>query len=128
LTAAWRWAARATLEPVSGGLHRDHGGHVVRGQILGAEQRVLLLASPAVEQQAGITERLSAYLAECYVIDRAHSAALAEDVLNRTVLPRLLRTLLNVEEVIKDTPDDSALTKDVDVRAIRRLVSTVLPG
>jgi AcrR family transcriptional regulator len=77
---------------------------------------------------ASTYERLSAYLAEHYPMDSARSAALAEDVLNAAVLPRLLRTLLNVEEVIKDTPDDAALAQDVDLTAIRRLVGAALGG
>jgi len=72
--------------------------------------------------------RLGTYLVERYRLDPARSAALAEDLLARTVLPRLLRTLLNVEEVIKDAPDDAALAQDVDLAAIRRLVSATLPG
>jgi AcrR family transcriptional regulator len=75
---------------------------------------------------ASAYERLSAYLAERYGMDRAHSAALAEDVINAAVLPRLVRTLLNVEEVIKDMPDEAALAEDVDLTEIRRLVSTAL--
>lgn len=55
------------------------------------------------------------------------SAALAEDLLGRTV-PRSLRTLLNVEEWAKDMPDDTTLAEDVDLKAIRRVVSTALPG
>ena len=60
-------------------------------------------------------------------MDHAGSAALAEDLLGRTVLPRLFRTLLNVEEPIKDPPEDTALAEHVDLTAIRRLVSTALP-
>jgi AcrR family transcriptional regulator len=77
---------------------------------------------------AGTYERLGAYLAERYAMDRADSAALAEDLLDRTVLPRLFRTLLNVEKVIKDTPEATTLAADVDLDAIRRHVSTALPG
>jgi uncharacterized MnhB-related membrane protein len=73
-------------------------------------------------------ERLSVYLAEQYAMDDADSVALAEDLLGRTVLPRLFRTLLNVEAVIKEAPEDTALAEDVDLNAIRRLVSTALPG
>jgi hypothetical protein len=73
-------------------------------------------------------QRLSVYLAGQYAMDHADSAALAEDLLGRTVLPRLLRTLLNAEAVIKDTPADTTLAEDVDLNAIRRLVSTALPG
>jgi|SRR5271165_1730811 len=76
---------------------------------------------------ASTYERLSVYLAEQYAMDPADSAALAEDLLDRTVLPRLLRTLLNVEEVIKDAPEDKTLAEDVDLNAIRRLVSAALP-
>ncbi|GLY84419.1 TetR/AcrR family transcriptional regulator [Actinoallomurus iriomotensis] len=77
---------------------------------------------------ASTYERLSAYLAERYAMDHADSAALAEDLLARTVLPRLFRTLLNVDEVIKDMPEESALAGDVDLDAIRRLVAATLPG
>lgn len=77
---------------------------------------------------ASTHQRLSAYLSGQYAMDRADSAALAEDLLGRTVLPRLLRTLLNVEDVIKDMPEVEALAGDVDLAAIRRLVSTALPG
>ncbi len=61
-------------------------------------------------------------------MDHADSAALAEDLLGRTVLPRLFRTLLNVEEPLKDPPEDTALAEHVDLTAIGRLVSTALPG
>jgi AcrR family transcriptional regulator len=77
---------------------------------------------------ASTYQRLSAYLAERYAMDTAHSAALAEDVLNAAVLPRLLRTLLNAEEVIKDVPDEAMLALDVDLTTIRRIVSTALGG
>ena len=72
-------------------------------------------------------ERLTVYLVEQYGMERADSAALAQDLLGRAVLPRLFRTLLNVEDVIKDAPGDTALAEDVDLNAIRRLVSTALP-
>lgn len=72
-------------------------------------------------------ERLTGYLAERYVMDHADGAALAEDLLGRAVLPRLFRTLLNVENPIKDEPDDTTLAQHVDLKAIRRLVSAALP-
>jgi AcrR family transcriptional regulator len=74
------------------------------------------------------SERLSGYLAEQYELGPADSAALAGDLLGRTVLPRLFRTLLNVENPIKDEPDDAALAEHVDLDAIRRVVSAALPG
>lgn len=77
---------------------------------------------------ASTYERLSVYLAGQYAMDPADSAALAEDLLGRAVLPRLFRTLLNVEEVIKDMPEDAALAGDVDLNTIRKMVVAALPG
>lgn len=77
---------------------------------------------------ASTYQRLGRYLAEHYALTGAASTALAEELLNRTVLPRLFRTLLNVEEAIKDTPEETALAGDVDLTAIRRLVTAALPG
>lgn len=77
---------------------------------------------------ASTYERLSTYLAERYGMDPADGTALAEDLLARTVLPRLFRTLLNVEPGFKDMPEETSLAEDVDLDAIRRLVSTALPG
>ena len=71
-------------------------------------------------------QRLSDYLAGRYAMDQAASTALAEDLLARTVLPRLLRTLLGVEDPIKDSPDEAALAQDVDLAAIRQLVTGTL--
>ncbi len=75
-------------------------------------------------------ERLSTYLADQYELDQPGSAALAQDLLSRTVLPRLLRTLLSVEDVIKreSSPDEKALPEDVDLNALRPLVSAALPS
>jgi len=72
-------------------------------------------------------ERLSGYLAARYEMGDADGAALAEDLLGRAVLPRLFRTLLNVENPIKDQPDDTALAQHVDLDAIRLMVSAELP-
>jgi AcrR family transcriptional regulator len=79
---------------------------------------------------ASTYERLSTYLAAQYAMEQAGSMALAEDLLDRAVLPRLMRTLLSVEDVIKDKdkPEDADLARDVDLTAIRRLVSAALPG
>lgn len=76
---------------------------------------------------AGTYKRLTAYLAKRYGMRHADGASLAEDLLGRTVLPRLFRTLLNVEDALKDPPDDATLADDVDLTPIRRLVSTALP-
>jgi AcrR family transcriptional regulator len=70
--------------------------------------------------------RLSDYLAGQFGMDQAASTALAEDLLARTVLPRLFRTLLGVEDPVKDQPDEAALSRDVDLATIRQLVSSAL--
>jgi AcrR family transcriptional regulator len=71
-------------------------------------------------------QRLSDYLAGQLGMDQAASTALAEDLLARTVLPRLFRTLLGVEDPVKDQPDEAALSGDVDLAAIRQVVSRAL--
>jgi AcrR family transcriptional regulator len=71
-------------------------------------------------------QRLSDYLAGQYGMDQAASTALAEDLLARTVLPRLLRTLLGVEDPVKGSAEEATLAQDVDLAAIRRLVSGAL--
>ncbi|MFC0038282.1 TetR/AcrR family transcriptional regulator [Actinomadura rayongensis] len=73
----------------------------------------------------GTYERLSAYLAERYAVD---GAALAEDLVARTVLPRLVRTLLSVEEPAKNAPEEASLAADVDLDAIRQIVTGTLDG
>jgi hypothetical protein len=73
------------------------------------------------------SERLTGYLAEQYQLGHADAAALAENLLGRTVLPRLFRTLLNVENPIRDEPDETALPEHVDLTAIRSQVSAALP-
>lgn len=75
---------------------------------------------------ASTHQRLAAYLADRYRLDR--SAGAAEDLLARTVLPRLLRTLLNVEPALDHEPDEARLAADVDLDTIRRQVAAALPA
>ncbi|MBD0735811.1 TetR/AcrR family transcriptional regulator [Streptomyces sp. CBMA29] len=70
-------------------------------------------------------ERLAAYLVEHY--DTTAADALAQDLLARTVLPRVFRTLLNVEDATKGMPQDDALADHVDLPGIRRVVAGALP-
>jgi AcrR family transcriptional regulator len=72
-------------------------------------------------------ERLTAYLVERYAMTHADGAALATDLLDRAVLPRLFRTLLNVEHPSQRVPDDATLPQDVDLDTIRQFVSLTLP-
>ena len=70
-------------------------------------------------------QRLGAYLAEHY---GPESAALAPGLLDRAVLPRLFRALLLVEPATKESPEEDRLAQDVDLDAIRRIVTEVLPA
>jgi hypothetical protein len=89
-------------------------------------------------------ERLATYLGEHY--PRLDHQAVAHDLLDRAVLPRLFRALprlfralprlfralLGVGEVIKgvvgDPPGEETLARDVDLQPIRRLVDAQLNG
>jgi AcrR family transcriptional regulator len=73
-------------------------------------------------------DRLAAYLAQQGLLSPPEAAALAADLLARTVLPRLFRTLLNVEPPAKDNPGDTLLAEDAGLSAIRQLVRASLPA
>lgn len=72
--------------------------------------------------------RLADYLTEHFDTDRADP--LAQDLLGRTVLPRLIRTLLTADAVLKspESPSERTLADDVDLAAIREVVSAALPS
>ncbi|WP_409491095.1 TetR/AcrR family transcriptional regulator [Amycolatopsis sp. cmx-11-12] len=72
--------------------------------------------------------RLAGYLTEHFDTDRADP--LAQDLLSRTVLPRLIRTLLTADAVLKspESPSEHTLADDVDLAAIREVVSAALPS
>ncbi len=76
---------------------------------------------------ASTRERLSTFLTEQYTDANRDSSALAEDLLARAVTPRLTRTLLGVDDAIPghDAPTDADLEADVDLHAIRTLVTTL---
>ena len=73
-------------------------------------------------------DRLAAYLAGPYRLSAPEATALAGDLLARTVLPRLFRTLLNVERPVKDNPGDAILAEDAGLSRIRQLVRASLPA
>jgi AcrR family transcriptional regulator len=73
-------------------------------------------------------DRLAAYLSEQYQLSPSEAAALAADLLARTVLPRLFRTLLGVEPPARDDPGDAPPADDAGLTAIRPLVRASLPG
>jgi AcrR family transcriptional regulator len=73
-------------------------------------------------------KRLGAHLCEHWDLDEEAGADLAEDLLGRTVLPRLFRALLGVEDATTEPPDGPRPAVDANLRAIRRLVASALPG
>ena len=79
---------------------------------------------------ASTLERLTAHLVVHFAMDQADGEVLAQDLLSRAVLPRLFRVLLNVEGAIESTaerpPTDAALAGDVDLEAIRQIVTAAL--
>lgn len=73
-------------------------------------------------------ERLAAFLAERYQLAPATSTHVAGELLARAVYPRLVRTLLGVEEPLKEMPDEASIATDIDLAPIRRAVATLLPS
>lgn len=72
------------------------------------------------------TRRLAEYLEASF--EMADAEQVAADLLSRTALPRLIRTLLGVEEPINEVPEEEALASHVDLAAIREVVTPLLPG
>jgi len=73
-------------------------------------------------------ERLAAFLRERCQLAPATSTDIAHELLGRTIYPRLVRTLLGVEEPLKEVPDEAAIAADLDLAPIRRAVAALLPS
>jgi AcrR family transcriptional regulator len=73
-------------------------------------------------------ERLAAFLSERCQLAPPASTDIARELLGRTVYPRLFRTLLGVEEPLKERPDEAAIAADLDLAPIRRAVAALLPS
>ena len=73
-------------------------------------------------------DRLAAFLRERCQLATRTSAEIARQLLGRTVYPRLFRTLLGVEEPLKEPPDDASVAADPDLAALRRAVAALLPS
>lgn len=72
-------------------------------------------------------DRLAAYVVEHCGREPEDAAALADGLLGRSVLPRLFRTLLSVEDPLREMPEPADLAGDVDLDAIRGMVADALP-
>ncbi|WP_370938376.1 TetR/AcrR family transcriptional regulator [Amycolatopsis sp. cg13] len=70
--------------------------------------------------------RLAGYLAAQYKMDPPEAAVLAEDLVGRTVLPRVFRVLLKAEPAIEEMPSAEAAVENVELEPIRRVVSAAL--
>jgi hypothetical protein len=66
-------------------------------------------------------------MADRYGLPPEDAVERAQRLLDQVVLPRFLRTLLNVEEPIKEAPDDG-IDQDVDLDAIRAAVAVEIAG
>jgi AcrR family transcriptional regulator len=73
-------------------------------------------------------ERLAAFVGESFDLEPGAAGDLARELLGRTVYPRLFRALLGVEPPLAERPDEAAVTRDVDVAAIRRALADLLAG
>jgi AcrR family transcriptional regulator len=71
--------------------------------------------------------RLVAFLCDRYRLTPSTSSDIAHELLGRTIYPRLVATLLGVEEPLEH-PDEASLASDLDLAPIRRAVAALLPA
>jgi AcrR family transcriptional regulator len=71
-------------------------------------------------------ERLAAFLCERCHFDPATGTDVAQELLGRTIFPRLVRALLGVDEPFKDQPDEASIAADVNLTAIKKAVVALL--
>lgn len=76
---------------------------------------------------ASAYQRLADYLAAHLPLTPDAATRTAAQLLDRAVLPRLLRTLLGAEPPTRAATVEAALEADVDLAGIRALVTEVLP-
>ncbi|GAB3803173.1 TetR/AcrR family transcriptional regulator [Humibacter antri] len=74
--------------------------------------------------------RLASFLRARYGFDFERADAVALDLLGRTALPRIMRTLLRVDPPIAghDSPRPDAISSDVDIQIVRSVVESALPN
>ena len=73
-------------------------------------------------------ERLAAFLSERCQLSPPASTGIAGELLGRTLYPRLFRTLLGVEEPLKERPEEASIAADIDLAPIRRAVAALVPS
>jgi hypothetical protein len=83
---------------------------------------------PVVDRGPRPEAKLTAFLIErCRLAPPAGSDA-ANELLGRTVYPRLLRTLLGVEAPLDEESDEASLAADIDLAPIRDAVTALVPS
>jgi AcrR family transcriptional regulator len=73
-------------------------------------------------------ERLAAFLVERCRLAPPAGSDIADQLLGRTVYPRLFRALLGLEAPLDDGVDETSLATDVDLAPIRDAVTALLPS
>ncbi len=73
------------------------------------------------------TSRLADYLVAAHGLAAAEARAVAEELVDRAVLPRFLRAVLDVDPPLKEAEPDR-IANDVDLDPIRDMVSRLLPS
>ncbi|KAA2266168.1 TetR/AcrR family transcriptional regulator [Solihabitans fulvus] len=72
-------------------------------------------------------ERLAAFLGQRCGLAPATSAAVASELLGRTVYPRLFRALTGVEALLPEKPEEATIAADIDLAPIRETAVALLP-
>ncbi|HEY1478431.1 MAG TPA: helix-turn-helix domain-containing protein [Gaiellales bacterium] len=70
--------------------------------------------------------RLAAFLRDRYGLSQAASDEIANELLGRTIYPRLVRALLGLEELLASSPGEESIADDVDLEPIRQAVHALL--
>jgi AcrR family transcriptional regulator len=106
-------------------------GPVLRTSRLGIAEAARVPEASAQYHQAIFEtthERLAAFLTERRGLPPDHSARVAEELLGRTVYPRLVRALFGVEAVLDERPVEASIARDLDLTPIREAVAALLPA
>lgn len=72
-------------------------------------------------------ERLEDFLTEHCRLTRAESTEITNQLIGRTVYPRVFRALLGVDPPLPGQPDEATIAKDIDLAPIREAVAALVP-
>ena len=77
---------------------------------------------------AATHERLAVFLRERCTIAAPASNEIADELLGRTIYPRLVRALLGVERPLGEAPEEASIASDVELDPIRKAVALLVPA